>query len=93
MTKYEQVKEQFSGIAGGIDLYVDGTLFYYIDVDDDRLEGYRIKSLSCGCCSEAVHSNDIDLKYELEYMDDDDFQILVEQLTYLTRMRMVGLLN
>ena len=81
MTKYEQIKEQFSGISGTIDLYADGTMFYYIDVDCDRLEGYRSVTASCGCCSEALHMDDIDIKHELEYMCDSDFLDLVEQLT------------
>jgi hypothetical protein len=82
MTRFEMLREEFSGVCGPLKLYVDGTSFFYVDVDGDRLEGYRDVTASCGCCSDTVDV-DTDLSYELEYMDDVDFSDLVDELRKL----------
>jgi hypothetical protein len=82
MTRFEMIKKEFSGVCGSLNLYVDGTSFFFVDVDGDRLEGYRHVTASCGCCSE-VEDYDGSLSYEVEYMDDMDFSDLVEALTKL----------
>jgi hypothetical protein len=82
MTRFEMIQTQFAGISGSLDLYVDGTSFFFVDVDEDRLEGYRTVTASCGCCSEQVDV-DTDLSYEIEYMDDADFSELVDEITKL----------
>jgi hypothetical protein len=79
MTRFETIKEEFSGLYGSLNLYVDGTSFFFVNVDEDRLEGYRYVTASCGCCSEVEDYNS-SLSYEVEYMDDSDFSDLVEEL-------------
>jgi hypothetical protein len=82
MTRFEMIKEEFSGVYGSLNLYVDGTSFFFVNVDEDRLEGSRDVTASCGCCSEA-EDYDGSLSYEVEYMDDMDFSDLVEELKRL----------
>jgi hypothetical protein len=82
MTRFEMIKEKFSGLYGSLDLYVDGTSFFFVNVDEDRLEGSRDVTASCGCCSEAEDYNS-SLSYEVEYMDDSDFCDLVVELIRL----------
>jgi hypothetical protein len=82
MIRLEQIQTQFAGISGSLNMYVDATQFFYVDVDENRLEGYRTVTASCGCCSEQVDV-DTDLSYEIEYMDDADFNELIEQLDKL----------
>lgn len=83
MTKFEQIKQKFPGACGTIDLYTDdGTQYYFIDIDADRIEGPRAYTLACGCCTE-YEQYDYDLSYELEYMSDGDFQLLIEELEKL----------
>jgi hypothetical protein len=82
MTKFEKIKKEFAGVAGGVDLWIDGTQFFYIDVDADIIQGYRHVTAACGCCSEIV-DYEPDLSYELEYMDDMDFSDLIDELIKL----------
>jgi hypothetical protein len=82
MTKLEQIQTQFKGISGCIDIYIGTTLFNFIDVDQDRLDGIKSFVLSCGCCSDYDNVSS-ELSYELEYMDESDFQELTEQLEKL----------
>ena len=80
MTKrLEQIQTKYKGVSGSIYLIIDGTYFKYIDVDQDRLEGVRSVTLSCGCCSD-YEPFDSELSYELEYMCEDEFQELIEEL-------------
>jgi hypothetical protein len=82
MTRFERIKEEFSGVHGSLDLYVDATSFFFVDVDGNRLEGFKTVTASCGCCSE-VEDYDGSLSYEVEYMDDMDFSDLVDELIRL----------
>jgi hypothetical protein len=82
MTKLEQIQTQFKGVLGCIDIYIDATLFNFIDVDQDRLDGIESFVLNCGCCSDYDNMSS-ELSYELEYMDESDFQELIEQLEKL----------
>jgi len=82
MTRLEQIQKEFKGISGSITLYIEGHSFFYIDVDNDKLEGCKFVTASCGCCSDPINI-DTSLSYELEYMDDMDFQDLVEELNKL----------
>jgi hypothetical protein len=82
MTRFEMIQSEFSGVCGPLELYVDGTSFFFVDVDGGRLEGYRDVTARCGCCSETVDV-DADLSYEVEYMDDMDFSELIEALRKL----------
>jgi hypothetical protein len=82
MTRFETIKEEFSGLYGSLNLYVDGTSFFFVNVDEDRLEGSRDVTASCGCCSEVEDYNG-SLSYEVEYMDDMDFNDLIEELKKL----------
>ena len=83
MTKLEQIQTQFKGVSGCIDIYTDDDeRFNFIDVDQDRLDGIKSFVLSCGCCSDYDNVSS-ELSYELEYMDESDFQELTEQLEKL----------
>jgi hypothetical protein len=82
MTRFEMIKEEFSGLYGSLNLYVDGTSFFFVNVDEDRLEGSRGVTASCGCCSEVEDYNG-SLSYEVEYMDDMDFSDLIDELKKL----------
>jgi len=84
MTRFEQIQETYKGIYGAIDLYIDATQFFFIDIDQDRMEGYKTITSRCGCCSEQIDI-DSDLSYELEYMDEYDFQDLIEELEKLKK--------
>ena len=77
--RLEQIQTQFKGVSGSIYLIIDGTHFDYIDVDQDRLEGVRSVTLSCRCCSD-YEPFDSELSHELEYMCEDEFQELIEEL-------------
>lgn len=52
MIKFEKIKKEFAGVVGGVELWIDGTQFFYIDVDADIIQGYRHVTAACGCCSE-----------------------------------------
>jgi hypothetical protein len=83
MTRIEQIRSEFKGFYGTIDLYLgDGTTVYFIDVDEDGIEGYSTVTASCGCCSDIVDFDE-SLSYELEYMNDDTFDELVNKLRKL----------
>lgn len=83
MTRFEQIQKEFKGVSGSIrQLYIDATLFYFVDVDEDRFEGSKTVTASCGCCGE-YEDVESSLSYELEYMDESDFQELVEELKRL----------
>lgn len=82
MTKFEFLQKEYSGVYGTIGLYIDGTTIFYIDVDDDSIEGYRNMTARCGCCSEVI-DYETKLSHEVEYMDDNDFKDLIEQLDKL----------
>jgi hypothetical protein len=82
MTRLETIQTRFAGIYGGISIYIDGTQFFFIDVDGNRLEGYKTVTASCGCCSE-IEDIDTDLSYELEWMADEDFADLLIELENL----------
>jgi hypothetical protein len=84
MTRFETIKEEFSGLYGSLNLYVDGTSFFFVNVDEDRLEGTYETTASCGCCSEVI-DYDGSLSYEVEYMDDMDFNDLIEELKKLKK--------
>jgi hypothetical protein len=80
MARIDQIRSEFSGVCGAIDLYLgDGTTVHFIDVDEDIIEGYSTVTASCGCCSDIVDFDE-SLSYELEYMDDDTFDELVGKL-------------
>lgn len=80
--KFQEIKDKFKGISGSINLYIDGTNFNFIDVDSDRVEGYISETASCGCCPETIDWES-ELSYELEYMEDDDYKELIEELEKL----------
>jgi hypothetical protein len=83
MERLKQIQTQFKGVSGCIDIYTDdGERFNFIDVDQDRLDGIKSFVLSCGCCSDYDNVSS-ELSYELEYMDESDFQELIEQLEKL----------
>ena len=82
MTRFDLIRDEFSGVCGAVKLYIDGTTIFFIDVDTDRVEGCRSVTASCGCCSETIDWES-ELSYELEYMDDIDYQDLVEELRKL----------
>jgi len=82
MNRIEYIKDQFKGVYGSIDMYIDCNQFFFIDVDQDLLEGNRSITLSCGCCGDYEQFS-TELSYELEFMDDIDFQELIEYLTKL----------
>jgi hypothetical protein len=82
MTKFEQIQKEFKGVSGSIDISIDGIIFNFIDVDEDRFDGVKIVMASCGCCGEFEDTGSI-LSYELEYMDESDFQEVIEQLEKL----------
>jgi hypothetical protein len=82
MTRFNRIKQEFSGFSGSIKLFVDGTNFFFVDVDDDRIEGYKFVTASCGCCSDTVDYEN-DLSHEIEYMDDMDFSDLLDELRKL----------
>lgn len=83
MTRIEQIRSEFKGFYGAIDLYLySGTTVYFIDVDGDVIEGYSSVTASCGCCSELVDFEE-SLSRELEYMDDETFDELVDELRKL----------
>lgn len=82
MTRIQKLREDFGGICGAINLWIDGTTFFFIDVDADKIEGYRTITAACGCCSENV-DYDGDLSYEIEYMDDADYADLIDSLKKL----------
>ena len=82
MKQIEKIQKEFAGVSGPISLWMDGTKFFYVDVDADILQGYKHVTASCGCCSE-IEDIESDLSYELEYMDDLDFADLIEELKKL----------
>lgn len=82
MTKFEQIQTQFKGLIGTIDIYIDSNQFFFIDVDDNRLEGVQLYALSCGCCHDYQNIEN-DLSSELDYISDEDFEELIEQLNKL----------
>jgi hypothetical protein len=82
MKRIQEIKDRFSGVVGSISLYADAVKFHFIDVDEDKIEGYKTFTASCGCCSE-IEDYDGSLSYEVEYMDEDDFRDLIEQLENL----------
>lgn len=82
MTRFEQIQKEFKGVSGSIDIYIDVTEFYFVDVDGDRFEGSKTVTASCGCCGE-YEDVESSLSYELEYMDESDFQELVDELKKL----------
>ena len=83
MERLKQIQTQFKGVSGCIDIYTDyDARFNFIDVDQDRLDGIKSFVLSCGCCSDYDNVSS-ELSYELEYMDESDFQELIEQLEKL----------
>lgn len=82
MTRFDRITEEFSGVCGAIDMFVDSTNFFFVDVDDDRIQGYRTVTASCGCCSDIV-DYETELSYEVEYMDDADFEELIDELRKL----------
>ncbi len=84
MTRLETIQTRFAGISGGINIYIDGTQFFFVDVDGNRLEGYKHVTASCGCCSE-IKDVDTDLGYELEWMADADFADLLTGLEELKK--------
>lgn len=79
MTRFDRIREEFSGVYGAIDMYIDDTKFFFVNVDDDRIEGYRTVTASCGCCSDTIDYEN-ELSYEVEYMDDVDFDELLDEL-------------
>lgn len=82
MTRFDLIRDEFSGVCGAINLWIDGTTIFFIDVDSDRVEGYRSVTASCGCCPETIDWES-ELSYELEYMGDMDFQDLIDELRKL----------
>jgi hypothetical protein len=82
MTRLEQIQTQYKGISGNISLFTDGATYNFIDVDNDRLDGIESFTLSCGCCSDYDNMS-TELSYELEYMDEDDFNELLSELDKL----------
>jgi hypothetical protein len=83
MTRLEQIQTQYKGISGNISLFTtDGATYNFIDVDNDRLDGIELFTLSCGCCSDYDNMS-TELSYELEYMDEDDFNELLSELDKL----------
>ena len=76
MKRIQEIKDRFSGVVGSISLYADGVQFHFIDVDEDIIEGYKT------CCPEN-EDYEGSLSYEVEYMDEDDFRDLIEQLENL----------
>lgn len=82
MNAYEKIKQEFAGVVGEINMYFDGGKYYFVDVDSNRLEGYRYVKELCGCCFKRDRFN-YDLYYELENMDEEDVEDLMEQLSKL----------
>jgi|LakMenE01Jun11ns_1017448.scaffolds.fasta_scaffold8491758_2 hypothetical protein len=82
MTRFDRITEEFSGVYGAVDMFVYDTNFFFVDVDDDRIQGYRTVTASCGCCSDIV-DYETELSYEVEYMDDADFEELIDELRKL----------
>lgn len=82
MTRAQMLKEEFSGVCGAINLYIDGITIFYVDVDADRVEGYKTVTARCGCCSDTIDWES-DLSYEIEVMDDMDFKDLIDGLSKL----------
>lgn len=82
MTRIEQIRSEFKGFYGAIKMYIDGTTFFFVDVDYDRIEGYRTVTASCGCCSDTI-DYETNLSHEVEYMDDVDFDQLLDELRKL----------
>jgi hypothetical protein len=82
MTRIDQIRSEFSGVCGTVNLFIDSTTMYFVDVDGDRVEGYRTVTASCGCCSEQIDWES-ELSYEVEYMDDMDFSDLLDELRKL----------
>ena len=82
MTRIERIKKEFKGVYGAIDLYIDATRFHFIDVDTDRIDGMRTVTASCGCCGEDIEANS-EISYEVEYLDDTEFEDLINQLETL----------
>jgi len=80
--RIDRIKSEFAGVYGTIELYIDGTTYHSVDVDADTLEGLKLITLSCGCCGDYEHHT-TDLSYELEYMDEDDYQDLITELLQL----------
>jgi hypothetical protein len=82
MERLKRIQEEFKGISGSIGLYIDAVKLFYVDVDQDILEGYKYVTASCGCCSDTEDWEG-GLGYELEYMDEADYQELIEELKRL----------
>ena len=82
MTRFDRITEEFSGVYGAVDMFVYDTNFFFVDVDDDRIQGYRTVTASCGCCSDII-DYETELSYEVEYMDDADFEELIDELRKL----------
>jgi hypothetical protein len=82
MTRFDRITEEFSGVYGAVDMFVYDTNFFFVDVDDDRIQGYRTVTASCGCCSDIV-DYETELSSEVEYMDDADFEELIDELRKL----------
>ena len=79
---YEQIKDKYKGVSGSIDYYDYSHRFFYIDVDQDKLEGVESYTLSCGCCGDY---RDVvtEISYEVQYMDESDLKDFIEQLDKL----------
>jgi len=84
MERLKHIQGEFKGISGSIYAYIDAIQFFYIDVDQDIIQGYKHVTARCGCCSET-EDYESSLGYELEYMDEDDFQDLLQELEKLKK--------
>lgn len=80
--RMQRIKAEFKGVFGAIDMYIDATRYHFIDVDDNRLDGILTSTASCGCCSEYI-DYESEISYELEYLDDSEYEDLISQLQIL----------
>lgn len=82
----EQLQKDFAGVSGPIDLYIDGSMLTYIDIDDNRIEGLELTAQPCGCCHDYTDTV-CTIPYALEDMIESDIADLIEQLQKLQKLK------
>ena len=81
MTNVEKFKSQFPNFSGVVNLFTDDCQqVNFIDTDTDTVDFTTTITAPCGCCPD-IESHTIDLGEFLNTLSDDDFDILINQLS------------
>ena len=87
MTKVEIFKKQFPELCSAVNFFTDDCeQVNFIDVESNLVEFTTTVTARCGCCSD-VKEHAASLDEFFEFISDEDFEILIEQLTQLLMFR------